>query len=202
MPAQLSQERVAALQDLFARIEHERRATLEQMASIIQKERATILLETSETLTAQRKAIYRGPFGYRGPRGNARQGVGRHAAGGRLGADRGVAPQPCSACCYFTGACYSGWSVTLRIRRDYRPGDGGLRGLLLVREYWSGRTSNEKPWRSRECRFFLLAAVAWAAFSSLLHWTYAAAIMPRGPVRADHRQCGRRSGGGKRVHVS
>jgi len=58
MPAQLSQERVATLQDLFARIEHERQATLEQMASIIQQERATILLEASEAVTAQRKAVF------------------------------------------------------------------------------------------------------------------------------------------------
>lgn len=58
MPAQLSQERVATLQDLFARIEHERQATLEQMASIIQKERATILLEAGEAVTAQRKAVF------------------------------------------------------------------------------------------------------------------------------------------------
>ena len=73
MPAQLSQERTAALQDLFtrferertstlrdmfARIELERRATLEQMAAIVQKERSTILLEAGETLTVQRKAIF------------------------------------------------------------------------------------------------------------------------------------------------
>jgi len=58
MPALLSQERVATLQDLFARIEHERQATLEQMASIIQQERATILLEAGEAVTAQRKAVF------------------------------------------------------------------------------------------------------------------------------------------------
>jgi len=58
MPAQLSQERVATLQDLFARIEHERQATLEQMASIIQQERATILFEAGEAVTAQRKAVF------------------------------------------------------------------------------------------------------------------------------------------------
>ena len=58
IPAKLTQERVAALQDLFTRIEHERRGTLEQMAVIIQKERAAILVEASETLTAQRKAIF------------------------------------------------------------------------------------------------------------------------------------------------
>jgi GTP cyclohydrolase III len=73
MPAQLSQERTAALQDLFARtereraatlrdmfarIELERRATLEQMAAIVQKERSAILLEAGETLTVQRKAIF------------------------------------------------------------------------------------------------------------------------------------------------
>jgi hypothetical protein len=58
MPAQLSKERVAALQDLFARIEQERKATLEQMASIIQKERATILAEAGSTINAQRKAIF------------------------------------------------------------------------------------------------------------------------------------------------
>ena len=57
MPAKLTQEREAALHDLFARIEHERRATLEQMALIIEKERRAILLEASDTLTAQRKAI-------------------------------------------------------------------------------------------------------------------------------------------------
>lgn len=58
MPAQLTQERVAALQDLFVRIEHERKATLEQMASIIAKERAAILTEASDTLNVQRKAIF------------------------------------------------------------------------------------------------------------------------------------------------
>jgi hypothetical protein len=58
MPAKLTQERAAALRDLFARIEQERRATLEQMASIIQKERAAILLEASDTVTAQRKALF------------------------------------------------------------------------------------------------------------------------------------------------
>jgi hypothetical protein len=73
MPAQLTQARVAALQDLFARtereraaalrdmsarIELERRGTLEQMAAIIQKERSAILLEAGETLTVQRKAIF------------------------------------------------------------------------------------------------------------------------------------------------
>jgi CBS domain-containing protein len=73
MPAQLSQERAAALQDLFARterervaalrdmfarVEAERRATLEQMASIIEKERRAILLDTSEALSTQRKAIF------------------------------------------------------------------------------------------------------------------------------------------------
>jgi len=73
MPAQLSQERATALQDLFtrfererssalrdmfARIELERRATLEQMAEIIQKERASILVDAGETITVQRKAIF------------------------------------------------------------------------------------------------------------------------------------------------
>jgi hypothetical protein len=73
MPAKLTQERAAALQDLFARvereravllrelfagIEHERRATLEQMAAIIQKERTAILVETGEAITTQRKAIF------------------------------------------------------------------------------------------------------------------------------------------------
>ncbi|HET9735913.1 MAG TPA: hypothetical protein VFP62_11635 [Burkholderiales bacterium] len=73
MPAQLSQERAAALQDLFTRfererskalrdmfvgIELERRATLEQMASIIQKERAAILVDAGEAITVQRKAIF------------------------------------------------------------------------------------------------------------------------------------------------
>jgi hypothetical protein len=58
MPAKLTQERTAALQDLFARIERERKATLEQMASIIQKERSAILLEASDTINTQRKAIF------------------------------------------------------------------------------------------------------------------------------------------------
>jgi hypothetical protein len=58
MPAKLTQERIAALQDLFARIERERKATLEQMASIIEKERATILTEASDTINVQRKAIF------------------------------------------------------------------------------------------------------------------------------------------------
>jgi hypothetical protein len=57
MPAKLTQERVAALQDLFARIERERRATLEQMSSIIEKERKAILTEASDSLSVQRKAI-------------------------------------------------------------------------------------------------------------------------------------------------
>jgi hypothetical protein len=72
MPAHLSQEREAALQDLFARfereravalrqmfagIEVERRATLEQMALIIQRERSATLAEAAETLSTQRKAI-------------------------------------------------------------------------------------------------------------------------------------------------
>jgi hypothetical protein len=81
MPAQLSQERAAALQDLFtrferersstlrdmfARIELERRATLEQMASIVEKERATILAETNTSVTAQRKAIFEELLGIAG----------------------------------------------------------------------------------------------------------------------------------------
>jgi len=57
MPAKLTQERVAAVQDLFARIEHERRATLEQMALIVQKERSAMLAQAGETVTAQRRAI-------------------------------------------------------------------------------------------------------------------------------------------------
>jgi uncharacterized protein YoxC len=57
MPALLSQERVAALQDLFVRISHERQATLEQMALIVQKERSAMLIEAAETLAVQRKAI-------------------------------------------------------------------------------------------------------------------------------------------------
>jgi len=72
MPATLSKERGAALQDLFARfereravalrqmfagIEVERRATLEQMALIIQRERSATLAEAAETLSTQRKAI-------------------------------------------------------------------------------------------------------------------------------------------------
>jgi hypothetical protein len=58
MPAKLTQERIATLQDLFARIEQERKATLEQMASIVQQERAAILGEANKTLTVQRKAIF------------------------------------------------------------------------------------------------------------------------------------------------
>lgn len=58
MPAKLTQERIATLQDLFARIEQERKATLEQMASIVQQERAAILGEANNTLTVQRKAIF------------------------------------------------------------------------------------------------------------------------------------------------
>jgi hypothetical protein len=72
MPAKLSQEREAALRDLFVRfereravalrqmfagIEVERRATLEQMAVIIQRERSATLAEAAETLNTQRKAI-------------------------------------------------------------------------------------------------------------------------------------------------
>jgi hypothetical protein len=71
LPAKLSQEREAALRDLFARIEQERRATLEQMATIIEKERRAILLETSDTLTAQRKAIF-GDLAEVGSRAEAR----------------------------------------------------------------------------------------------------------------------------------
>jgi len=58
MPAQLTQERSAALQDLFVRIERERRGTLEQMAAIIQKERAAILVEAGEAISVQRKALF------------------------------------------------------------------------------------------------------------------------------------------------
>jgi hypothetical protein len=58
MPAKLTQERVAALQDLFTRIERERRSTLEQMASLIEKERAATLTQTSEAVSVQRKAIF------------------------------------------------------------------------------------------------------------------------------------------------
>lgn len=57
LPSQLSNERAAALQDLFVRIEHERRATLEQMAQIVQKERSAMLAEAGDTVSAQRKAI-------------------------------------------------------------------------------------------------------------------------------------------------
>lgn len=57
IPAQLSQERVAALQDMFVRIERERQATLEQMALIIQKERSATLAQAGEVATAQRRAI-------------------------------------------------------------------------------------------------------------------------------------------------
>lgn len=58
MPAKLTQERIAALQDFFARLERERKATLQQMASIIEKERAAILSEANSTLDVQRKAIF------------------------------------------------------------------------------------------------------------------------------------------------
>jgi len=58
MPAQLTQERSAALQDLFVRIERERQSTLEQMAAIIQKERAAILVEAGEAISVQRKALF------------------------------------------------------------------------------------------------------------------------------------------------
>lgn len=73
LPAQLSQERADALNDLLSRFEHERiatlrdtfagvererRGTLEHMASIIQKERAAIFAEAQEALTEQRKAIF------------------------------------------------------------------------------------------------------------------------------------------------
>lgn len=58
MPEKLAQERSAALQDLFARIERERQSTLEQMASVIQKERAAILTEAAGAITVQRKAIF------------------------------------------------------------------------------------------------------------------------------------------------
>lgn len=58
LPAKLTQERTAALQDLFARIERERRGTLEQMAAIIQKERAAMLAESSEAISLQRKALF------------------------------------------------------------------------------------------------------------------------------------------------
>jgi len=57
MPAQLSREREAALQDLFAHIERERRATLEQLAVMVQKERSAALAETGAAVAAQRKAL-------------------------------------------------------------------------------------------------------------------------------------------------
>jgi hypothetical protein len=57
MPAQLSQERAAALQDLFVHFERERQATLEQMASILEKERKATLVQASDTVTAQRRAL-------------------------------------------------------------------------------------------------------------------------------------------------
>lgn len=58
MPAKLTQEREAALQDLFARLERERRATLEQMESMIRLERSATLKEASEVVAAQRKATF------------------------------------------------------------------------------------------------------------------------------------------------
>ena len=58
MPAQVSREREAALQDLFARIERERRAMLEQIAVMVQKERSATLAEAGAVITAQQKALF------------------------------------------------------------------------------------------------------------------------------------------------
>lgn len=50
-------ERIASLRDMFSRIELERRATLEQMASIVQRERSATLAEAAGAIQVQRQAI-------------------------------------------------------------------------------------------------------------------------------------------------
>jgi hypothetical protein len=57
MVEQLSRERQAALNDLFAHIEAERQASLEQIDAIVQKERKAALDQTSAAIDAQRKAL-------------------------------------------------------------------------------------------------------------------------------------------------
>jgi hypothetical protein len=54
LAAQITQEREAALTDLFAHIERERRAALEQIADLVQEERKATLAEASATIDAQR----------------------------------------------------------------------------------------------------------------------------------------------------
>jgi hypothetical protein len=56
MANQLSQERQAALEDLFVHVEKERRAALEQIGSLVQQERKSTLADAAATLDAQRKA--------------------------------------------------------------------------------------------------------------------------------------------------
>jgi hypothetical protein len=57
LATQLTQERHAALDDLFAHIEAERDASLKQIASLVQQERKATLAETATTLDSQRRAI-------------------------------------------------------------------------------------------------------------------------------------------------
>jgi len=53
---QITQERQAALNDLFSHIETERQATLEQIGSLVQQERKSTLVEAAATIDAQRTA--------------------------------------------------------------------------------------------------------------------------------------------------
>jgi hypothetical protein len=55
MPATISKERQAAIEQLFDSIQAERAATLEQLAAVIREERKATLEQAAEILTAQRK---------------------------------------------------------------------------------------------------------------------------------------------------
>jgi hypothetical protein len=57
MADELSRERQAALNDLFAHIATERQASLDQIMQIVQKERTATLTETGAVIETQRKAI-------------------------------------------------------------------------------------------------------------------------------------------------
>jgi CHASE3 domain sensor protein len=58
MVDQVSQERQAALDDLFAHIETERKGSLDQVTAIVQKERASTLEQVGLAIDAQRKALF------------------------------------------------------------------------------------------------------------------------------------------------
>jgi hypothetical protein len=53
---QITQEREAALNDLFSHVQTERQAALEQISSLVQQERKSTLAEAAATIDAQRTA--------------------------------------------------------------------------------------------------------------------------------------------------